>query len=147
MASLEMVGTSADSVETELAWALGGTPPSVAVDPLATALSSADSSDDETDAAASRARLPTPPPVPPSAPSTTLSIVFVTSELPYCKTGGLGDVSGALPRALAARGHDVLVVSPFYVTGGAADGALAGAVDTGKRARVEMGACGPQEVG
>lgn len=45
-------------------------------------------------------------------------IVFVTSEAaPYSKTGGLGDVCGSLPIALAARGHRVMVVSPRYVTG------------------------------
>jgi len=42
-------------------------------------------------------------------------IVFVTSEVaPWSKTGGLGDVCGALPAALAKRGHAVLVVSPLY---------------------------------
>lgn len=146
MASLEMVGASADEVETELAWALGRVPPSVAVDPMATALSEDDSSGDEA-TPVDRPLFPTPPPPTPNAPATTLSIVFVTSELPYCKTGGLGDVSGALPRALAARGHSVMVVSPRYITGGAADAATAGAEDTGKTASVDMGACGPQEVG
>ncbi len=33
---------------------------------------------------------------------------------PYSKTGGLGDVAGALPSALARRGHQVRVVSPRY---------------------------------
>jgi starch synthase len=33
---------------------------------------------------------------------------------PWSKTGGLGDVAAALPRALAARGHAVAVVSPRY---------------------------------
>ena len=42
-----------------------------------------------------------------------MKILFVASEAaPYVKTGGLGDVIGALPRALAARGHDILVVIP-----------------------------------
>lgn len=42
-------------------------------------------------------------------------IIFVTSEAaPYSKTGGLGDVCGSLPRALAARGHRVMVVLPRY---------------------------------
>jgi starch synthase len=33
---------------------------------------------------------------------------------PFCKTGGLADVLGALPPALAALGHEVAVVLPYY---------------------------------
>jgi NAD(P)H-hydrate repair Nnr-like enzyme with NAD(P)H-hydrate dehydratase domain len=33
---------------------------------------------------------------------------------PWSKTGGLGDVLGSLPIALAARGHRVMVVTPRY---------------------------------
>lgn len=44
-----------------------------------------------------------------------MRIFYVTSEVvPYSKTGGLGDVSGALPRALRDLGHDVAVFTPFY---------------------------------
>ncbi len=44
-----------------------------------------------------------------------LNIVWVTSEaVPYAKTGGLADVSGALPDALAERGHSVDVIMPWY---------------------------------
>src|SRR4051812_42704178 len=44
-----------------------------------------------------------------------LKILFVASEcVPFAKTGGLADVAGALPIALAARGHDVRVVMPRY---------------------------------
>jgi len=44
-----------------------------------------------------------------------MDLLFVSSEVaPWSKTGGLGDVAGALPRALAARGHAVAVVSPRY---------------------------------
>lgn len=44
-----------------------------------------------------------------------MNIVMVGSECaPYSKTGGLADVMGSLPKALAARGHRVMVVSPKY---------------------------------
>ena len=44
-----------------------------------------------------------------------LSILFVTSEMaPWVKTGGLGDVSAALPAALHKAGHDVRVLIPNY---------------------------------
>jgi len=44
-----------------------------------------------------------------------LSISFATSEVePFSKTGGLADVSHALPAALAGLGHDVTVFSPYY---------------------------------
>src|SRR3954468_22855317 len=44
-----------------------------------------------------------------------LKVLFVVSEcVPFAKTGGLADVAGALPIALAARGHDVRVVLPRY---------------------------------
>jgi starch synthase len=41
--------------------------------------------------------------------------VFVSAELsPFATSGGLGDVSRALPRALAMLGHRVSVVLPLY---------------------------------
>jgi len=44
-----------------------------------------------------------------------MDILFVASEVaPFSKTGGLADVSGSLPAALAARGHTVKVVTPRY---------------------------------
>jgi len=44
-----------------------------------------------------------------------MKIVFAASEVaPYSKTGGLGDVIGALPRALDAVGEEVCVISPLY---------------------------------
>lgn len=42
-------------------------------------------------------------------------VLFVASEVaPFAKTGGLADVAGALPQALARRGHDVRIVMPSY---------------------------------
>lgn len=47
----------------------------------------------------------------------SLSILFVTSEVvPFAKTGGLADVSAALPLALTELGHDVRIVVPKYGT-------------------------------
>jgi starch synthase len=44
-----------------------------------------------------------------------MHIAFVASEcVPFSKTGGLADVVGALPRALAASGHQVSVYLPRY---------------------------------
>ncbi len=44
-----------------------------------------------------------------------MHIAFAASECgPYSKTGGLADVVGALPRALAALGHQVSVYLPRY---------------------------------
>ena len=44
-----------------------------------------------------------------------LKIVHIASEcVPYAKTGGLADVVGALPVALHALGHDVIVIMPKY---------------------------------
>jgi len=44
-----------------------------------------------------------------------MHVAFVASEcVPFSKTGGLADVVGALPRALAASGHRVSVYLPRY---------------------------------
>jgi len=44
-----------------------------------------------------------------------LHIVFIAAEcVPFAKTGGLGDVVGALPQALVALGHNVTVYLPRY---------------------------------
>ena len=46
-----------------------------------------------------------------------MNILYVTGEAaPFCKTGGLADVSGSLPVSLAARGHRVAVILPLYDT-------------------------------
>lgn len=44
-----------------------------------------------------------------------MKITFAASEcVPYSKTGGLADVVGALPQALAGLGHEVTVFLPKY---------------------------------
>ncbi|XXG66902.1 hypothetical protein AAC387_Pa06g0367 [Persea americana] len=44
-----------------------------------------------------------------------MRIVFVGTEVaPWSKTGGLGDVLGGLPPAMAANGHRVMTISPRY---------------------------------
>jgi starch synthase len=44
-----------------------------------------------------------------------LKILILASEaVPFVKSGGLADVAGALPKALRALGHDVIVVLPKY---------------------------------
>ena len=44
-----------------------------------------------------------------------MNILFCAAEVvPFAKTGGLGDVAGALPIALGNLGHRVLVVTPQF---------------------------------
>jgi starch synthase len=50
-----------------------------------------------------------------SGRSPTLHVLLVASEAtPWAKTGGLADVAGALPSALAERGHYTTLVMPRY---------------------------------
>ncbi|HUK57564.1 MAG TPA: glycogen synthase GlgA [Nitrospiria bacterium] len=46
-----------------------------------------------------------------------MRILYAASEVvPFAKTGGLADVAGALPAALARSGHEVKVVMPRYAS-------------------------------
>jgi starch synthase len=56
-----------------------------------------------------------------------MRILMIASEAqPFSKTGGLADVAGALPKALARIGHDVTVITPRYR--GVTDGPVAATV-------------------
>ncbi|CAI9272686.1 unnamed protein product [Lactuca saligna] len=69
---------------------------------------------------------------PPLAGPNVMNIILVAAECaPWSKTGGLGDVAGALPKALAYRGHRVMVVAPRY-------GNYADLQDTGIRKRYSV---------
>ena len=58
-----------------------------------------------------------------------LQVAFITSEMaPFVKTGGLADVSAALPRALARLGHRVTVFLPRYARIAFPPGDFAGSV-------------------
>ena len=44
-----------------------------------------------------------------------LKVLLVASEVePFAKTGGLADVAGSLPKALARLGHDIRIIMPRY---------------------------------
>ncbi len=64
--------------------------------------------------------------------------MFAASEAtPFAKTGGLADVAGSLPRALAERGHRCAVVMPLYRSAREAGLAIQG---TGVAFTIPMGA-------
>jgi len=47
--------------------------------------------------------------------SKKLKIVHIASEVaPFSKTGGLGDVTRSLPKALQRLGHEVIIITPLY---------------------------------
>jgi starch synthase len=67
-----------------------------------------------------------------------MNVVFVASEaVPFAKTGGLGDVLGALPRALARQGHTASLFLPCYKRVWSAGPELTG---TGTTLQVPVGA-------
>lgn len=46
-----------------------------------------------------------------------MDIIFLSTEaVPFAKTGGLGDVCGSLPTALAQRGHRVALIMPAFAS-------------------------------
>jgi starch synthase len=47
--------------------------------------------------------------------SKPINILFVSSEVdPFAKTGGLADVSSALPKAIKEQGHEIRIMMPRY---------------------------------
>ena len=45
-----------------------------------------------------------------------MKLLFAGTECaPFFKSGGLGDVLGALPKELARKGHEVRVVLPYFI--------------------------------
>src|SRR5687767_9079000 len=76
-----------------------------------------------------------------------LRVLYVTPELaPWAKSGGLGDVSAALPLALRALGVDVRMLVPAYagMRSGCADAAAVAELRfDGELAPARLIACNP----
>src|SRR5256885_616770 len=67
-----------------------------------------------------------------------MRIAFVSAEAaPYAKVGGLADVAGSLPHALAALGHEVTLYLPLH---GAIDRTRFGIPSKGTSRSVPFGA-------
>jgi starch synthase len=67
-----------------------------------------------------------------------MHVVFAASEaVPFAKTGGLADVAGALPRALARQGHRTSLFLPGYRRAWSAGPEV---VDTGVTLQIPVGA-------
>lgn len=72
-----------------------------------------------------------------------MRVTFATSEVhPFSQTGGLADVSEALPAALAALGCEMTVVSPLYRSAAEAIAAADLAVDMATGPRLSIGGVG-----
>src|SRR3954471_6033416 len=66
-----------------------------------------------------------------------MKILFAASEcVPFCKTGGLADVIGALPKELRKKRHDIRVILPKYKS---IRGQEFNLKETGQFVRVPMG--------
>ena len=65
-----------------------------------------------------------------------MKAIFITSEAaPFAKTGGLADVSGALPGQLLKAGCDIAVITPYYRQTAQGDFDI---IPTGKKISVEI---------
>src|SRR5436190_24179140 len=66
-----------------------------------------------------------------------MKILIAASEcVPFCKTGGLADVIGALPKELRKKRHDVRIILPKYKS---IRGQEFNLKETGETVRVPMG--------
>ncbi|MCH7780794.1 MAG: glycogen/starch synthase, partial [Acidobacteria bacterium] len=68
-----------------------------------------------------------------------MKICFAASEIaPFAKTGGLADVSAALPLAIHRQGHDVRLFMPCYA-GLQTDGVTLQPVDFARNVSLRLG--------